>query len=139
MLCLSETCALHRTGPGLRQIQVRCADAADFLERQPAGSFTGFSLSNILDGTNPAYAQRLFAAVQHAAAPGAMVVLRSFREPQCTTEANHAAEDRAMLWGIVDVRPAGDSSNPLISDPEAVPSDLCLPRLSLGDGGTSEV
>ena len=93
-------------GPALRQIEVRCADAADFLERQPAGNFTGFSLSNILDGTNAAYARRLIAAVQHAAAPGAMVVLRSFREPQCATETNHAAEDRAMLWGVVDVRQA---------------------------------
>jgi S-adenosylmethionine:diacylglycerol 3-amino-3-carboxypropyl transferase len=93
-------------GPALRQIEVRCADAADFLERQPGGSFTGFSLSNILDGTNTAYARRLLAAVQHAAAPGSMVVLRSFREPQCATQTNHAAEDRAMLWGIVDVRQA---------------------------------
>jgi S-adenosylmethionine:diacylglycerol 3-amino-3-carboxypropyl transferase len=88
------------------QIQLRCADAADFLERQPGASFTGFSLSNILDGANAVYAQRLFAAVRHAAAPGAMVVLRSFREPQPVTETNHAAEDRAMLWGVVDVRQA---------------------------------
>ena len=88
------------------QIQLRCADAADFLERQPGASFTGFSLSNILDGANPAYAQRLFVAVKRAAAPGAMVVLRSFHEPPCATETNHAAEDRAMLWGVVDVRQA---------------------------------
>ena len=93
-------------GPALRQIEVRCADAADFLERQPAGSFNGFSLSNILDGTNAAYARRLLAAVQHAATPGATVVLRSFQEPECTTATNHAAEDRAMLWGVVDVRQA---------------------------------
>ena len=86
------------------QIQLRCADAADFLEQQPAASFTGFSLSNILDGANPPYARRLLAAVQHAAAPGAMAVFRSFREPQWVTETNHAAEDRAMLWGVVDVR-----------------------------------
>lgn len=88
------------------QIQLRCADAADFLERQPSGSFTGFSLSNILDGANPAYAQRLLAAVKHAAIPGAIVVLRSFREPQCAMETNHAAEDRTMLWGVVDIRQA---------------------------------
>ena len=92
-------------GSELPQIELRCADAADFLERQPAGSFTGFSLSNILDGTNAAYQQRLIAAVQYAAAPEAMVVLRSFSEPQFCMETNHAAEDRAMIWGVVDVRP----------------------------------
>jgi S-adenosylmethionine:diacylglycerol 3-amino-3-carboxypropyl transferase len=97
--------------PELRQIEVRCADAADFLERQPSASFTGFSLSNILDGTNAAYAQRLSAAVRHAAAPGATIVLRSFHEPECPTETNHAAEDRAMLWGIVDIRPAADAAS----------------------------
>jgi S-adenosylmethionine:diacylglycerol 3-amino-3-carboxypropyl transferase len=95
--------------PALRQIEVRCADAADFLEGQPAGSFSGFSLSNILDGANAAYTQRLLAAVRHAAAPEATVVLRSFHEPECVTETNHAAEDRSMLWGIVDVRPAADA------------------------------
>jgi S-adenosylmethionine:diacylglycerol 3-amino-3-carboxypropyl transferase len=110
--------------PDLRQIEARCADAADFLERQPAGSFTGFSLSNILDGTNAAYAQQLLAAVQHAATPGAMVVLRSFHEPECATETNHAAEDRTMLWGIVDIRPAADTSSRMISDPEVLTSDL---------------
>lgn len=91
--------------PEPRDIRLECADAADLLERQPAGSFTGFSLSNILDGTNPAYQERLLAAVQHAAAPGAMVVRRSFCEPQCTMRTNYASEDRAMLWGVVDVRP----------------------------------
>ena len=92
--------------PERRKIELRKADAADFLERQPAGSFTGFSLSNILDGTNAVYTRRLLAAVQHAATPGAMVVLRSFREPQCEARTNHAAEDRAMLWGVVDICPA---------------------------------
>jgi S-adenosylmethionine:diacylglycerol 3-amino-3-carboxypropyl transferase len=90
----------------LRQIEVQCADAADFLERQPSASFTGFSLSNILDGANTAYARRLHAAVQHAATPGATVVQRSFHEPVRLTETNHAVEDRSMLWGIVDVRQA---------------------------------
>jgi S-adenosylmethionine:diacylglycerol 3-amino-3-carboxypropyl transferase len=99
MLCAPDA-------PEPRQIQTLCADAVDFLERQSAGSFTGFSVSNILDGANPVYAQRLFAAVKHAATPGAAVVLRSFREPECATQTNHAAEDRSMLWGIVDVRDA---------------------------------
>jgi S-adenosylmethionine:diacylglycerol 3-amino-3-carboxypropyl transferase len=90
----------------IRGIELAYADAADFLERQPAGSFSGFSLSNIVDGTNAAYQLRLFAAVRQAAAAGAMVVLRSFGEPQCSTPTNRAAEDRAMIWGIVDVGPA---------------------------------
>jgi len=88
------------------QVHLRCADAADFLERQPSASFAGFSLSNILDGANPAYATRLLAAVKHAATPAATVVLRSFHEPQSVSETDHAAEDRAMLWGVVDVRRA---------------------------------
>jgi S-adenosylmethionine:diacylglycerol 3-amino-3-carboxypropyl transferase len=88
------------------RIELQCADAAAFLEHQTAGSFTGFSLSNILDGANAAYERRLFAALRHAAAPGAMVVLRTFREPQSLAETNHGAEDRSMLWGIVDVRQA---------------------------------
>jgi hypothetical protein len=89
-----------------KEVRFLHADAADFLENEPAGRYDGFALSNILDGANAAYEQRLFAAVKRAAAPGAMAVLRSFREPPSTLATNRAAEDRAMLWGIVDVRPA---------------------------------
>ena len=92
--------------PEARNIRVVHADAATFLEHQPAGSFDGFTLSNILDGTDPGYQERLLAAVKHSAAPGAMVVLRSFREPSNSLLTNHAAEDAAMIWGIVSVEPA---------------------------------
>ena len=105
MLLLGEMC-FEQDLPAAGPIQLECADAAAFLERQAAESFTGFSLSNILDGANQAYERRLFAAVQHAAAPGAVVVSRSFGESSLGGRTNHAAEDRAMLWGTVDIRPA---------------------------------
>jgi S-adenosylmethionine:diacylglycerol 3-amino-3-carboxypropyl transferase len=92
--------------PEAKGIRLVHADAAAFLEREPEESFDGFALSNILDGADAAYNRRLVAAVKRAAAPDAVVVLRSFREPTAAQATNRAAEDRAMLWGIVDARPA---------------------------------
>lgn len=84
------------------------ADVADFLERQAAGSFDSFSLSNILDGSEDAYRQRLFAAVRHAGSRDAIAVLRSFSEADADSSANRAASDRSMLWGSVLVQPVGE-------------------------------
>jgi hypothetical protein len=86
-------------------IRFECADAAGFLESCPAGSFAGFSISNILDGAPSEYRRRLYAAVRRAASPSSTIVQRSFAEPSAETSTNRAALDRSLLWGIVDVRP----------------------------------
>jgi S-adenosylmethionine:diacylglycerol 3-amino-3-carboxypropyl transferase len=98
--------ALDPPPSSARDIQLVHADAADFLERQPPASFDAFSLSNILDGVDERYRQRLFAAVRRAAAPGATTVVRSFGEAEAGSPWDRAADDRAMLWGSVLVRPA---------------------------------
>jgi len=92
--------------PEAKNIRLVHADAAGFLENEPPASFDGFTLSNILDGVDDAYRQRLFAAVKRAATPEAVTVLRSFGDTSAGSPANRAADDRAMLWGSVLVRPA---------------------------------
>jgi hypothetical protein len=84
-------------------VDVVCADAADYLERTSPASFDGFSLSNLLDGASSGYGSRLLRAVQRAAAPGAVVVLRSIAEPTRTEDKLWAARDRSLIWGSVCV------------------------------------
>jgi hypothetical protein len=87
-------------------LTVAQGDAAEFLERCAPGSFHAFSLSNVLDGASPGYGERLLAAVHHAAVPGAVVILRSFGEPQSEDEARRAADERSLIWGSVRVMTA---------------------------------
>jgi SAM-dependent methyltransferase len=95
------------------EVEFLCADAAEFLESGPSGRFDGFTLSNVLDAAPPAYAERLLAAVRNAAAPGAMMVLRSFAEPRNAEQAAWAARDRSPLWGSIEV--AGVEPTPFSS------------------------
>jgi hypothetical protein len=84
-------------------LTLACADAAAYLEQAPPASFDGFALSNILDGASPTNGRRLLSAVRRAAAPGAVLVLRSFAHPASAEEETWAARDRALLWGSVRV------------------------------------
>lgn len=103
-LLLGELCD-DAPGQAAASIELACADAADFLEQVPARSFDGFALSNILDGASRTYRERLFRAVSRAARPDALAVIRSFAEPQMACPSNRAADDRSMLWGVVEVVP----------------------------------
>jgi S-adenosylmethionine:diacylglycerol 3-amino-3-carboxypropyl transferase len=95
------------SGIAAAPIKFVCADAADYLENCSPAVFDSFALSNIGDGAPAKYMQRLHAAIERAAAPGAVVVARSFAEPSDNTTANWAAQDRSMLWGIVEVTRIG--------------------------------
>ena len=88
-------------------LELACADAAEYLEACPRASFDGFSLSNILDGAAVSYADRLLRAVRRAAAPGAVLVLRSLAEPARSQDDRWAARDRSFLWGSVHVERLG--------------------------------
>jgi S-adenosylmethionine:diacylglycerol 3-amino-3-carboxypropyl transferase len=89
-----------------------CGDAASVLESYAAGSFDGFTLSNILDGASAEYRERLLRAVRRAAAPGAVVVIRSFaRSSGWPSGEDRVLDDRSILWGEVRVAPILDTDS----------------------------
>jgi S-adenosylmethionine:diacylglycerol 3-amino-3-carboxypropyl transferase len=88
----------HRT-----PIRFVCADAASYLESCTPGCFDAFTLSNIFDGAMTVYRERLIHAMKRAATKDAVVVIRSFAEPESDSPANYAPQDRALLWGTVHI------------------------------------
>jgi hypothetical protein len=84
-------------------VRVHCADLVEYLESEPAGSFAGFSLSNVVDGAPTQYCRRLSAAVRRASAPGAVAIWRTFRRGATADEREWAARDRGLLWGGVRI------------------------------------
>ncbi|HEY6986911.1 MAG TPA: hypothetical protein VH369_00930, partial [Bryobacteraceae bacterium] len=89
-------------------IRFACEDAASYLEACRPASFDAFSLSNIADGVPACYVGRLCRAIERAATPEAVVVTRSFAEPNRSIHENLAARDRSMIWGTVRVTGAGN-------------------------------
>ena len=64
-------------------------------------------------GASESYRVRLFRGVQHAAAPGAVVILRSLSGPRSAADAAWAARDRAPLWGSISVAHIGSDHHAL--------------------------
>lgn len=102
-----------KCGHAVSSVQFVCADAAEFLENTPA-VFDAFALSNIGDGASLTYQRRMRSAIERTAAPGAVLITRSFAEPDSDTCANWAALDRSLLWGEVAVSRIGGGT---IGDP----------------------
>jgi S-adenosylmethionine:diacylglycerol 3-amino-3-carboxypropyl transferase len=96
-------------GAAARAVTLAVDDVAAHLEAAPAGSYDAFALSNVLDGAPGGYRARLLAAVRRAAAPGAVVVLRTLlpaRGPRSAADAAAAERDRALIWGGLTIAPA---------------------------------
>ncbi|HEX4748565.1 MAG TPA: hypothetical protein VH302_03400 [Bryobacteraceae bacterium] len=91
-----------------KNVRLITGDAATVLDSLPPGSIDAFTLSNILDGANGLYRERLRTAVQHAASHDAIIIWRSFAEPSSPNIPNHADGDRAMLWGTLHIQSAAD-------------------------------
>ena len=94
----------ERVPPRKENIELLQADAAAYLERCAPHTFDALTISNILDGVSPSYRERLEAAISRAGRPGAIVVLRSFSEPDDEASNDRARQDRSPLWGSVRVR-----------------------------------
>ncbi len=85
------------------RVELRAGDLAAVLEAARPRSYHGFAISNVLDGPDAAYRARLLAAVRRAAAPGAVLVLRTLAGAARPEEQELARDDRSLIWGGIAV------------------------------------
>lgn len=104
-----------RQSSGGGHIEFVHAEALGYLSQCKPGSFHAFSLSNITDGATLEYSEQLRRAICRTAATGAVLVLRSFREPASEIEDVWAARDRSLLWGSIRVETLGSTISPSIA------------------------
>ncbi len=64
-------------GARLDNLTLNCADATEWLNAQDAGSIDFFGLSNVVEAIEPASAELLLHAVARAAAPDALICVRT--------------------------------------------------------------
>jgi hypothetical protein len=91
---------------GHERVTLRGGDVAAVLEALPSSSLDGISLSNVLDGPGPAYADRLLTAAHRAGRPGAPIVIRSFLDAEDAQSRRLADLDRSLVWGGITVHHA---------------------------------
>ncbi len=84
-------------------IEVEQSEVIELLRAQPTRSFDGFAFSNITDGAQADFRDRLVAVARHAARPGAVAVLRTLGRPRSREDAARGATDRALIWGGIEV------------------------------------
>ncbi|HEV7758334.1 MAG TPA: DUF3419 family protein [Acidimicrobiales bacterium] len=93
-------------GAAARAVTLVVDDVAAHLEAVPPRSYDAFALSNVLDGAPAGYRHRLRAAVRRAAAPGAVVVLRTLLPASSAAPAAAAERDRSLIWGGLTIATA---------------------------------
>jgi S-adenosylmethionine:diacylglycerol 3-amino-3-carboxypropyl transferase len=86
-------------------VEWRHADVVRHLRDVPAGWYDAATLSNVLDGPSPAFADQLRAALRHGVRPGGPVVLRTFRARPVLP--GQLVADRSLLWGAVTLLRSG--------------------------------
>lgn len=89
----------------LDDLSLHVAEAAEFLEAQPAVSFDFFALSNVIEAVGAQSGTRLMRAVERAAAPGALVCVRSITGALPPHSPLLESDERQNVWREGDRSP----------------------------------